>query len=621
MQYRKEIDGLRALAVLPVILFHAGFELFGGGFVGVDIFFVISGYLITTIIIDDIEKKRFSIAKFYERRVRRILPALFLMLGVVYIASWFLYLPAAHKVAGQYVISSIFSFSNILLYLKGKDYFGLEHSNNPLFHTWSLGVEEQFYFVIPVVLYFFWRSNRIWQLSLVVAVIALSLLVNYIKREDASFNFYMVFSRAWELGAGMLAAVLKRQGVRPNQPLSVVGLLLVLISVVAISSTHPYLNFILVFPVLGAFLLIVFTTEHDHVGRILSLKPVLLIGLISYSLYLWHVPLLIFGTYLFDKGVVQLAVYFLALFCISYWSYKYVETPFRKTLPLKPVLATVGVLTLCLSTMGVIGHVNGGYPSRSELLSHLENNNGWGLRCNGNVQIDKKCSVSETPAVAVLGNSYSMVFVNALRHDYSADLVQLTQDSCAVGYIDNVADVNSLSCEDFYRRAVSTIKSSESIQTVIISSPFNRELSNDEYKASFLRLLNDLKQKNVYVIGPTPSAPFKVGECLFKAQILGHAQGCDFEVDNKHYEKVQRIADFVNGIAHVRFIDITEIICPAGKCAMKIGDSDSMYIDTGHLSKMGAKVVTAKIASLMGFRSDNSAEISLSTDSVISESL
>lgn len=591
MQYRKEIDGLRALAVVPVILFHAGFQMFGGGFVGVDVFFFISGYLITTIILEDVEKSRFSFAKFYERRTRRILPALFVMLLVVYLASWLMFLPSPHKVVGQYVITSIFSFSNVLLYLKGNDYFGLEHSSNPLFHTWSLGVEEQFYLLIPILLFFLWRPGKAWQFSLVAIVILVSLLINYIKLEDTFFNFYMVFSRAWELGIGMLAAVIKRRGMLPNPILSVVGFLLVLASTLIIRNSHPYLNFLLMFPVVGAFLIVVFTSENDFVGKMLSFKPVLLVGVISYSLYLWHVPLLIFGNYLFGQGAIQLALYFVALYLVSYASYKYVETPTRKTISLMPLLATLGVFALGLSTLGAWGHVNGGYPNRTELLSNLQDNNGWGLRCNGNVAISTRCAVSEEPSVAVLGNSYAMVFVNALRQQHSVDLVQLTQDSCALGYVDNIVDVGGLSCKEFYQRAVATIQQSETIKTVILSSPFNRELSNDLYRESFLTLLQDLGSKNLYVIGPTPNAPFRVGECLFKSQLLRGESGCDFEVDDRHLNRVADIAAALKDVDNTRFIDVTEMICPHGKCDMKIGERDSMYIDTGHLTKTGSRLV------------------------------
>src|SRR5690606_36521028 len=137
-----------------------------------------------------------------------------------------------------------------------------------------------------------WRPGKAWQFSLVAIVILVSLLINYIKLEDTLFNFYMVFSRAWELGIGMLAAVIKRRGLLPNPILSVVGFLLVLASTLIISNSHPYLNFLLMFPVVGAFLIVVFTSENDFVGKMLSFKPVLLVGVISYSLYLWHVLLL-----------------------------------------------------------------------------------------------------------------------------------------------------------------------------------------------------------------------------------------------------------------------------------------------------------------------------------------
>ncbi|PNQ67408.1 acyltransferase, partial [Vibrio agarivorans] len=148
MTYRPEIDGMRAIAVLLVVLFHTDITFFSGGYIGVDVFFVISGYLITTIILNDLNSSKFSLANFYERRIRRILPVLLVVIAVTYILSWWLFLPQAHKEVGQFSTSSILSASNILLYLKGHNYFGLEEQSNPLFHTWSLGVEEQYYIFI-----------------------------------------------------------------------------------------------------------------------------------------------------------------------------------------------------------------------------------------------------------------------------------------------------------------------------------------------------------------------------------------------------------------------------------------------------------------------------------------
>ena len=165
IKYRPEIDGLRAIAIVAVIFYHAQIKLFNvtlfqGGFIGVDIFFVISGYLITTILIEDIANKKSNILYFYQRRARRILPALFFVLVITYIISWFIFLPGPHKVVGQYTVTSIFSVSNFLLFLKGNNYFGLEQGQNPLFHTWSLGVEEQFYLLFPAFLILIWGLGR-----------------------------------------------------------------------------------------------------------------------------------------------------------------------------------------------------------------------------------------------------------------------------------------------------------------------------------------------------------------------------------------------------------------------------------------------------------------------------
>ena len=198
MKYRTEIDGLRALAVVPVILFHAGFELFSGGFVGVDIFFVISGYLITSLLIEDIEKDRFSILSFYERRARRILPALFLVMLVCIPLAWTWMLPSQMQEFSHSLIAVCLFVSNILFW-RETGYFGAAAEEKPLLHTWSLAVEEQYYVFFPLFLFFFWRfgkSNVFW---LVVILTACSLaLSEWAWRNAAMANFYLAPTRAWE---------------------------------------------------------------------------------------------------------------------------------------------------------------------------------------------------------------------------------------------------------------------------------------------------------------------------------------------------------------------------------------------------------------------------------------
>ncbi len=206
MKYRAEIDGLRGLAVVPVILFHAGIEMFSGGFVGVDVFFVISGYLITTILIEDIENKRFSIVDFYERRARRILPALFFVMLCCIPFAWMWMLPDPLENFGQSIVATTLFSNNILLFVTS-GYWDLASEVKPLLHTWSLAVEEQFYVLFPIFLLLTWRfgKKRLFWIIVVLASISLA-LSEWGWRNLATANFYLGPTRAWELFAGSLTA-------------------------------------------------------------------------------------------------------------------------------------------------------------------------------------------------------------------------------------------------------------------------------------------------------------------------------------------------------------------------------------------------------------------------------
>jgi peptidoglycan/LPS O-acetylase OafA/YrhL len=590
LKYRAEIDGLRALAVVPVILFHAGFELFSGGFVGVDVFFVISGYLITTILIEDIENNRFSLVNFYERRARRILPALLLVLLVTYAVSYLIYLPGAHKIVGQYVVSSILSASNVLLYLQGNEYFGLESGINPLFHTWSLGVEEQFYVFFPPFLFAVWRFRRHRVLWTILALAAVSLVLSeWSWRNKPTANFYLPLTRAWELLAGSIAAfIVQKQGVQKNELLALIGLAAIIFSIFRYDETIPFPSAYALVPVLGVVLLVLYADKETVAAKFLSTKGFVGIGLISYSAYLWHLPSQIYFDYLFPDS--NLAIYYSLVFIAgaSYISFRFVERPFRTRLSSSLTFTVIISTSIVLIGLGVMGHLNGGYPDRTEMLSKLQHNNGWGLRCNGNTSVNDSCASNSSPNIAVLGNSYAMTWVNSIRSTGGVDVVQLTQDGCAVGFIDVVQDVNSMPCEQFYAEAVTSITDSASINTVIISSPFDKELSSDEFTDSFISLLEMLHSKRIIIISPTPRAPFSVGECLMRYSLIGNDLNCDFIADELHHQKVVKLARLLSDFENVEFYDITDKICPSGRCVMNPNEGLFMYIDTGHLSIDGA---------------------------------
>ena len=209
MKYRAEIDGLRALAVIPVILYHADFDIFQGGFVGVDIFFVISGYLITSIIIRDIENNHFSLINFYERRARRILPSLFFIVFLTVIFSCLYLPPHALKDVGQSVFSVSLFISNIFFYFE-TDYFANTAKMAPLLHTWSLGVEEQFYILFPILLLFIKKLKKLFQIFLIFFLLICSLYISEsLLKNDQEYSFFIVISRFWELAIGSLLAMIK----------------------------------------------------------------------------------------------------------------------------------------------------------------------------------------------------------------------------------------------------------------------------------------------------------------------------------------------------------------------------------------------------------------------------
>ena len=333
MKYRSEIDGLRALAVMPVMFFHAGFAPFAGGFVGVDIFFVISGYLITTILINDLEGDRFSIIRFYERRARRILPALFFVMAVSLPVAFAVMTPPQLEDFGQSLVAVALFVSNIFFYFSEDGYFAPQTELYPMLHTWSLAVEEQFYIVFPILLLLLWRFGRMSAFWVLGGIGLASLILADQGWRWPQANFYLALSRAWELLAGAFCAfVLTRRAPMANNALSLAGLVLVLGTIFLLDKTYPFPGRYAVPTVLGTMLIILFATPQTWVGRVLSLKPILFLGLISYSAYLWHQPVLAFARI---HWIVELPLWLkyaaiLASLGLAWFSWHFVEQPFRK---------------------------------------------------------------------------------------------------------------------------------------------------------------------------------------------------------------------------------------------------------------------------------------------------
>jgi len=377
MRYRSEIDGLRAWAVLPVIFFHAGISGFSGGYVGVDVFFVISGYLITSILLSDLEQNRFSIIGFYERRARRILPSLFFMLALSAVMAIWLMQPADMIDFSEALISVPLFVSNFLFY--GKDgYFDAAMESSPVFHTWSLAVEEQYYLLVPLLLMALWKFARH---HLFIAFFSLSLislvLAELVVAIDPMLAFFYLPFRFWELGMGSLIAVAERNGflnVRNGlaNVLAALGLILVGYSVIAFDSLTPTPSVMTLIPVLGTALIISFSGSAQNsyktvVAKVLSFKVFVGVGLISYSAYLLHQPLLAFvRIYRFDNmnnGVVAKVVVVTLL--LAFLSWKFIEKPFRD----KAIFTAKSIFTASLASslifilIGILGIQSDGFKA------------------------------------------------------------------------------------------------------------------------------------------------------------------------------------------------------------------------------------------------------------------
>jgi peptidoglycan/LPS O-acetylase OafA/YrhL len=338
MNYRREIDGLRALAVIPVILFHAGFQTFSGGFSGVDVFFVISGYLITSIILTEQQAGTFTLLNFYERRARRILPALFVVLLACLPFAWFgLYRNDLDQFSASLV--SVTTFISNFYFWRSSSYFDTASELKPLLHTWSLAVEEQYYLLFPVFLMLVRKAGTRWIVSLLAAVAISSLcLAQWASSNTPSLNFYLLPTRFWELLTGGFIAYYfcwrpqAEHGKAVSQFGSALGLALIVYSMLAFDIRTPFPSFYTLAPTLGASLIILFATHETLVGKVLGSKWAVGMGLVSYSAYLWHHPLFAFVRYenVDEPPHWLMAILSVIAIALAYFSWKYIETPFRK---------------------------------------------------------------------------------------------------------------------------------------------------------------------------------------------------------------------------------------------------------------------------------------------------
>ncbi|MXO89420.1 acyltransferase family protein [Pontixanthobacter aquaemixtae] len=373
LKYRAEIDGIRAIAVVSVILFHAGFAIIPGGFLGVDVFFVISGFLITSLIIKDLENDRFSLLDFWNRRARRILPALILVLTATIVPAWLLLFPRQLELFGLDLAAATVFVSNIRLWMSA-NYFSERADFEPLIHLWSLGIEEQFYLLFPIFMIVMWRWFRKFLLASLLLIFASSLvLAEWLNLASPAATFYLLPMRAWELVAGSLIAWMMTKhdpqwsrAVREGG--TAIGLTAILLSFALIDESMALPGFYTLPTILGTMCLLVFASEQDLIAKIFTARPMVWIGLLSYSAYLWHQPLFAFARTLtvVELSPVQTASLIAATFALALGSYRFVEQPTRDREKIRTRPFILGCFVCLLTLAGVALWMNHkeGYPTR-----------------------------------------------------------------------------------------------------------------------------------------------------------------------------------------------------------------------------------------------------------------
>ena len=444
--YRPDIDGLRAVSILLVVAYHAHPWAVPGGFVGVDVFFVISGFLISRIILSECDARRFSLLDFYARRARRIVPALLTVLGATCIIGWFVLLPDQFILLGKNIVAGI-AFASNLFQLSQIGYFAPAAADNPLLHLWSLGVEEQFYIFWPLTLLLIAASRQrgLWigLFALASFCIGLGIFAGY-----ADWAFYAPLPRAWELLAGALLAnadLLRKKGLAAGSQnaLATLGLSAILAAALALDRTRLFPGLYALLPVLGAVAII--ASPEAWVNRILlSNRPMVFVGLISYPLYLWHWPLLSYLS-IVRNGVPNFLEIWLAVIVaiiLSTLTYRFIEIPLRRRARVVPQLSLGLVL---LGAFGIASIAASGFslrfPAEIRAIARIEPraNSGFSDRCLLETQQDAYSDSciegGSKPLVALWGDSTAAALFPGLKavenERGSFRLARFTSAGCA----------------------------------------------------------------------------------------------------------------------------------------------------------------------------------------------
>jgi len=588
--YRSDIDGLRAVAVVTVILFHIGFIV--NGYLGVDVFFVISGYLITGIVYNEKLENKFSILKFYERRIRRILPLLFVVTSVALILGVIYMLPDDLENLSQSVIASNLSLNNFLMQITSHNYWAVDNEYKPLMHTWSLGIEEQFYLLYPIMFGVIKPEKHKYIKSILISLTILSLAAFFVQN-DYSAKFYFLQYRFFELSIGGLCAIYFKNPMKVNRGISLIVLisfiLLILLLILPIAFTYESKIFI---TIIFTSVLLVFggsvSTVNEVFRSLISNKTIVFVGKISFGLYLWHQLVFAFSRYVFFEKITLLwsVVLILIVFILSVLSYYFIETPFRdkKVLSFKYVLITIALLFISGTGSAFyiyrIGGIIKDYACldlfERDKLTHYNSfnkDNNIHIQYNEDVnKFDRQFEPTNKIKVLVIGNSFGRDAFNILNESEISDCLEirylkmskvLKSDS----KIDKIIDAGKIREADFIFFATKDFTGIDFIKTL-----------ENKYKVT-------IDWHKFYVFG---TKDFGFSNGIFYNKIRNGTNAESIKTETK--AGVKEINNLLTKEWGTHYIDLLNIVTDEnGSVRVLTPEGKFISQDTMHLTKSGAK--------------------------------